>query len=333
MQEDLQTRRDLWLKQRAVWKQASEQPAITTDGRQIEVVANVGNLADARAAVENGAEGIGLLRTEFLFLSRKTAPDEEEQYVALREIFETMGTRPVIVRTMDVGGDKPLAYISLPDEANPFLGVRGLRLSLQRPDLFTTQLRAILRAGVGHTVRIMFPMVTNLDEVLRAKQILADTHTALDAENIPHAWPVETGIMIEVPSAALLAPVFAPHVDFFSVGTNDLTQYTLAAERGNPNLPGFADALHPAVLKLIGQVVEAAEIHGKWVGVCGELAGDPVAAPVLIGLGVRELSLNPAGIPRIKAVVRKIKLEDAQKNVEWAITKSNAGEVRKRWGI
>jgi multiphosphoryl transfer protein len=329
VQADLETRRDLWLKQRGEWQKSSQQPALTTDGRLIDVVANVGNLADARAAVENGAEGIGLLRTEFLFLSRTTAPDEAEQFEALREILGVLGNSPVIVRTMDVGGDKPLAYISLPVEANPFLGVRGLRLSLQRPDLFTTQLRAILRAGAGHFVRIMFPMVSNLDEVLRARQMLTDVHTALDAEGIPHAWPIETGIMIEVPSAALLAPILAPHVDFFSVGTNDLTQYTLAAERGNPNLPGFADALHPAVLRLISQVVEAAEAHGKWVGVCGELAGDAVAAPVLVGLGVKELSLNPAGIPRIKSVVRNMTFADVKVFAQDVILTENALTARK----
>ncbi len=326
---ELETRREAWLKQRSAWLETSQQHAVTQDDRAIEIVANVGILADAIASVKNGAEGIGLLRTEFLFLSRTTAPDEEEQYEALREIFEVMGSRPVIVRTMDVGGDKPLAYISQPVEANPFLGVRGLRLSLQRPDLFTTQLRAILRAGAGHTVRIMFPMVSNLDEVLRARQMLAEAHAALKADGWTHAWPVETGIMIEVPSAALLAPVLAPHVDFFSVGTNDLTQYTLAAERGNPNLPGFADALHPAVLKLIGQVVEAAEAHGKWVGVCGELAGDPVAAPVLIGLGVKELSLNPAGIPRIKDVIRKSTFAEAQPFAQKVLLAEDAPKARK----
>ncbi|GAB4578313.1 MAG: phosphoenolpyruvate--protein phosphotransferase [Anaerolineales bacterium] len=329
VQTELKVRREAWLAQRTQWQQSSQQPAVTPDGRAIEVVANVGNLADARAAVENGAEGIGLLRTEFLFLSRTTAPDEEEQLHALRAIFETMGQRPMIVRTMDVGGDKPLAYISQSVEANPFLGVRGLRLSLQRPDLFTTQLRAILRAGVGYPIRIMFPMVTNLDEVLRARQILTDAHTALEEKGIAHAWPVETGIMIEVPSAALLAPALAPHVDFFSIGTNDLTQYTLAAERGNPNLPEFADALHPAVLKLIGQVVEAAEAHGKWVGVCGELAGDPVAAPVLIGLGVKELSLNPAGVPRVKAVVRKSAFAKAQTFAQTVLLAEDAPAARK----
>lgn len=326
---DLIARRSAWLAQRALWQQFSQQPAVTTDGHPIEVAANVGSLADARLAVENGAEGIGLLRTEFLFLARTTAPDEEEQFRALREIFEVMGNRPVIVRTLDVGGDKPLAYISQPVETNPFLGVRGLRLSLQRPELFIPQLRAILRAGVGSPLRIMFPMVSNLDEVLRAREVLSATHAKLEKEGIAHAWPVETGIMIEVPSAALLAPILAPHVDFFSIGTNDLTQYTLAAERGNPNLPGFADALHPAVLKLIGQVVDAAEANGKWVGVCGELAGDPVAAPVLIGLGVKELSLNPAGIPRIKTIVRKTAFAEVQPFVQKVLLADDAPNARK----
>lgn len=332
MRQELAARRQAWLAQRETWRRSSQLPAVTKDGREIEVVANVGSLADARAAVENGAEGIGLLRTEFLFLQRATPPDEEEQFQVLRQIFETMGERPVIVRTLDVGGDKPLPYLPLPPEANPFLGVRGLRLSLQRPDLFIPQLRAILRAGAGRAVRVMFPMVTTLEEVLRARGAMEQAHAALRAQDVPHAWPVGTGIMVEVPSAALLAHAFAPRVDFFSVGTNDLTQYTLAAERGNPNLAGFADGLHPAVLRLIQTVVEAAEAHGKWVGVCGELAGDPVAAPVLVGLGVRELSLNPTGIPRIKAAVRGMTFEQAQDLAAQAMKMASANEIRQGLG-
>jgi phosphoenolpyruvate-protein kinase (PTS system EI component) len=190
--------------------------------------------------------------------------------------------------------------------------VRAIRLSFRRPDLFRTQLRAILRAGELANIRIMFPMVAELDEVIRAQNMLADAHQSLEKEGLAHRWPVETGIMIEIPAAALLAPILADHVDFFSIGTNDLTQYSLAAERGNPELSQFADGLHPAVLRLVDQVVKGAHKHGKWVGVCGELAGDPQAVPVLIGLGVDELSMNAAAIPRTKQIIRSINLVDAQ---------------------
>jgi multiphosphoryl transfer protein len=293
----LEKSRQKWLDQRAALLQTSNQPATTRDGRQVEVAANVGSLRDAELGDANGADGIGLLRTEFLFQTGQHPPDEETQRVAIEEIAKLLKPRPVIVRTLDVGGDKELPYIDLPEEANPFLGVRAIRLSLRKPELFRTQLRAILRAGTQANVRVMFPMVTNLRELRAARQILQEEHQSLKEKNIPHAWPIQTGIMIEVPGAALTSPILAREVDFFSIGTNDLTQYTLAAERGSAALAEFADALHPAVLRLIHQVVEAAHAQGKWVGVCGELAGDPVATAVLVGLGVDELSLNPGGIP------------------------------------
>ncbi len=313
VQAQLQGRRAEWLTNRQKLQQASQQLAMTKDSHRVEVFANLGGLEDARAAIENGAEGCGLLRTEFLFLTSETAPTEDEQHSVLRQIFETMGPdRPVTTRTLDVGGDKELPYIQLPEEANPFLGVRALRLSLVRPDLFLPQLRAILRAAAGMPCRIMFPMVAGVEEVREARRWVEKAHTELTAEQKEHAWPVELGIMVEIPSAALLSPALADEVDFFSIGTNDLTQYTLAAERGNPALSYLADGLHPAVLKLIQTVAEAAHRAGKWVGVCGELGGDPEAAPVLVGLGVDELSLNPAGIPRIKAVVREWTMDAAR---------------------
>jgi phosphoenolpyruvate-protein phosphotransferase len=295
----------------------------------VEVFANVANVGDARAAVQNGAEGVGLLRTEFLFLIREAAPSEEEQLLILREIFEVMGeSRPVTVRTLDVGGDKELPYIRLPEEPNPFLGVRALRLSLSRPDLFLTQLRAILRAAESYPCRIMFPMVADVEEIRKARAWVEKAHNELEAENKPHAWPVELGMMVEIPSAALMAPVLANEVDFFSIGTNDLTQYTLAAERGNPALAYLSDGLHPAVLRLIGEVAEAARQAGKWTGVCGELGGDPEAAPILIGLGVDELSLNPAGIPRIKAILRDLTMENVQALAGQALRCQTSAEVR-----
>ncbi len=325
----LQARRAEWLDHRAALRAASHQPAATQDGQRIEVFANLGGLPDARLAVENGAEGCGLLRTEFLFLTRETAPDEEEQTRLLRQIYETLGAgRPVTTRTLDVGGDKALPYIPLPEEANPFLGVRALRLSLARPELFRPQLRAILRAAEGLPCRIMFPMVADLGEVEQARSFLQEAHLALTREDIPHAWPVEVGIMIEIPAAALLAPTLARAVDFFSIGTNDLTQYTLAAERGNPALSHLADGLHPAVLRLIAQVARAAHDAGKWTGICGELGGDPEAVPVLVGLGVDELSLNPAGIPRVKSIIRGMRAESARQLAERALACATSAEVR-----
>jgi len=325
----LKRKQSAWMKERRQLAQSSTQPAATKDGHSVEVVANVGNLQDAVLAAENGAEGIGLLRTEFLFLTRSTPPDEEEQFTALRQIAEATGkNRRIIIRTLDVGGDKALPYLDLPREDNPFLGVRAVRLSLRHPDFFITQLRAILRAGLGYNFHVMFPMIANLDEFRRAKAMLEKAHRALEADGIAHAYPVKTGIMVEIPSAALLAPVFAPHVDFFSIGTNDLTQYTLAAERGNPNLREMADALHPAVLRLIGNVTGAAQAAGKWAGVCGELAGDPLAAAVLIGLGIEELSLNPAGIPKIKATLRKFTRQQAQSLASEVLAANSAEQAR-----
>lgn len=328
LRAQLQDRRKQWISNRESLIESSQQPAITRDGHQVEVVANVGSLEDARSAVKNGAEGIGLLRTEFLFLTRNEPPAEEEQYQALLDIASQMGDHPVIVRTLDVGGDKELPYIELPDEANPFLGVRAIRLSLKKTSLFKDQLRAILRTSAQASIRIMFPMVAEMRELIQAKQMLEDVHLALSNEGIAHSWPVETGIMIEVPSAALMAPALAERADFFSIGTNDLTQYTLAAERGNPELSTFADGLHPAVLRLIDMVVRGAHSHKRWVGVCGELAGDPAAAPLLVGLGVDELSMNAAVIPRVKAAIRSINLVDAVQLASRALELSDAASVR-----
>jgi len=311
-QAELAQRRSSWLESRRKLLETSRSQAFTRDGQRVEVFANIGSAQDARAAVANGAEGVGLLRTEFLFLTRQTPPSEDEQLGVYRLIGEAMGRLPVTARTLDIGGDKEAPFVHLPAEANPFLGVRALRLSLHDPALFLPQLRAILRAAADFPYRIMFPMVANLDEVRQARAYLQQAHEALDAERLVHAWPIETGIMVEIPSAALLARAMAKEVDFFSIGTNDLTQYTLAAERGNPLLAGMADALHPAVLRLIGEVAEAAHAEGRWVGVCGELAGDPMATAALIGLGVDELSLTSAGIPRIKSIVRNLDTQAAR---------------------
>ncbi len=277
------------------------EPGALRDGRRVEVVANIGSAAEVRAAVEQGAEGVGLLRTEFLFLDRADPPSEDEQVAVLTEIAEALGGRPLIVRTLDAGADKPLPFLRQAPEDNPFLGRRGIRLSLAEPELFRTQLRAILRVAGEHPLKLMFPMVATLEE-LRAARALLDA----ERSGLGSTAELEVGVMVEVPALALSAAQVAPEVDFFSVGTNDLAQYTMAAERGNATLAALLDdASHAPVLRLIAEVVEAAEAHGRWVGVCGELAGDPEAAVALVGVGVRELSMAAGRIPAVKAALRE----------------------------
>lgn len=298
------------------------EPAVTRDGHAVEVFANVGESAGVAKAVAQGAEGIGLLRTELLFMAHSQAPDEATQVAEYRRVLDDLAGRPLVVRTLDVGGDKPLPYWPIPAEENPFLGVRGIRLTLQRPELMETQLRALLRSADGRALRIMFPMVGQAEE-WRAARAMIDRLR----EEIPVA-DLQVGIMIEVPSAALLAPVLAEEVDFFSIGTNDLTQYTLAIDRGHPTLSAQADGLHPAVLQLIDITVRAAHAHGKWVGVCGELAADPQAVPVLVGLGVDELSVSASGIAEVKAEVRALAFSDAQALAQQALRAATAAQVR-----
>jgi len=327
--EGLNKRRTDWMAQREQLLAESHQPAITCDGHCLKIAANAGSVLDAKIAMRNGAEAIGVLRSEFLYLTRNTPPSEAEQVETLSQIAEIMRNCPVYVRTLDVGGDKAIPYLNLPVEANPFLGIRSIRLSLRTPEIFQTQLRAILRAGANFDIRVMFPMISAIDEVTQALQHLEEAHQSLKNENIPHRWPVETAMMIETPSAALLTSSFAKYMDYFSIGTNDLTQYTLAAERGNPELADYADTLHPAVLYLIRYVVDAAHQHGKHVGVCGEVAGDPIAVPVLVGLGVDELSLNPGGIPQVKAIIRKLDMPSASTLAENVLQTDSAPEVRR----
>jgi phosphoenolpyruvate-protein phosphotransferase (PTS system enzyme I) len=280
--------------------------ARTRDGRHIEVVANLGADEEAEAALEAGAEGVGLFRTEFLFMGRDEPPDEEEQLAAYGRVAETFGERPVMIRTLDVGGDKPVPGVERVEEENPFLGWRGIRMSLEKPDLFKPQLRAILRSAARGNVKVMFPMVADAREFAAARAILNECREELAAERVEFGT-VEAGVMIEVPSAALRAGELAAEADFFSVGTNDLTQYALAADRGNPRLaPYLQDAGHPAVLDLIRATCEAAREAGIPVGVCGEAAGDPGLAPALIEAGVTELSMAPPAIARIKKLVSEL---------------------------
>ena len=302
-------------------------PAVTSDGLHIEVVANVRNAQEAADGVVHGAEGVGLLRSEFLFDDRDTAPDEEEQAAAYCAVAAALGPeRKLVVRTLDVGGDKPLPYLPLPKEDNPFLGLRGVRVSLDQPEMFRTQLRAILRAAPLAQLHVMFPMIALLEELRQAKAYL----TAELAEENHGSDAVKVGLMIEVPSAAVLAEQFAREADFFSIGTNDLTQYTLAMDRGHAKLAKKADGLHPAVLKMIALTCEGAAKHGKWVGVCGGMASDPMAVPVLIGLGVTELSVSVPAIPAIKALVRRLSLAECRALAQEVSQMGTAAEVRAR---
>jgi phosphoenolpyruvate-protein phosphotransferase len=311
-----------WLEYRRFAQEQAVAPAITQDGHRVEVTANAGSIADAAEALTMGADGIGLLRTEFLFLERTTAPSEEEQFSVYRAIAETMKSLPVIIRTLDIGGDKPLPYIHLKPELNPFLGERGIRLCLNRPELFREQLRAILRAAPFGNVRIMCPMVSDIAEVRQTRAVIEELRVELGAP------PVQIGIMVEVPSAALMADVLAPEIDFFSIGTNDLTQYTLAIDRGNSALASKHDGLHPAVLRLIAQTIDAAHKHGKRADICGELGSDAAAIPILLGLGMDELSVSIPSVPTVKAQVRLLKISDLQALARAALNCATAAEVR-----
>lgn len=299
-------------------------PGITRDGHHVEITANVASLQEVEQSLALGGEGVGLLRSEFLYLDRNRAPSPEEQAGTYSAIARALGSeRNLVVRTLDVGGDKPLAYVPMERETNPFLGLRGIRLCLERPELLREQFRAILASAGFARLHIMLPMVSLLSELHLARKILEEEALALSLTELP-----KLGIMIEVPSAALMADVFAPHVDFFSIGTNDLTQYTLAMDRDHPRLASQADSFHPSVLRLIATTVKAAHAHGKWVGVCGALASEALAVPVLIGLGVDELSVSVPLIPTIKATVRELDMADCQIIARQVLGLEEAAQVR-----
>ncbi|MEJ8795518.1 phosphoenolpyruvate--protein phosphotransferase [Trinickia caryophylli] len=304
-------------------RRLSQQAAETADGRAIEVAANIATLDDARIAVENGADAVGLLRTELLFIHRATAPSAQEHQESYQPIVDALNGRTAIIRTLDVGADKEVPYLTLPAEANPALGLRGVRLAQLRPDLLDDQLRGLIRVTPHGSVRILLPMVTDANELMRLR-----AHIDELARAVGRTDPVEVGVMIEVPSAALLADQLARHADFLSIGTNDLTQYTLAMDRCQPDLAAQADGLHPAVLRLIDATTRGAAKHGKWVGVCGALAGDPLAVPLLVGLGVTELSVDPVAVPGIKARVRRLDYQLCRQRAQDALELESAQAVR-----
>jgi phosphoenolpyruvate-protein phosphotransferase (PTS system enzyme I) len=307
-----------------------ESTPTTLDGHRVTLAANIELPEDVDHVGECGAEGIGLYRTEFLYFNRSTPPDEEEQYAAYRRVAERIAPHAVIIRTLDIGGDKPTDCLDLGSEQNPFLGCRAIRFCLNNPAIFKTQLRAILRAGLHGNLKVMFPMISGHEELLHAKALLAEARAELEERGIPHLADLELGIMIEVPSAALTADLLAPEVRFFSIGTNDLLQYMMAVDRGNERIAHLHDPANPAVVRILKAVVDAAHAAGIWVGVCGELAGDPGFTPMLLGLGVDELSTNIAAVPRIKKAIRSLDLAACREVVTGALSSTSAVEIYAR---
>ncbi|QHG19607.1 phosphoenolpyruvate--protein phosphotransferase [Nostoc sp. ATCC 53789] len=325
----LEAKREAWQTAQQEAQATAHQPAITLDGRQVSVFANIGSINDVQVAVASGAEGVGLLRTEFLYLDRTSAPTEEEQLEVYQAIAQVLDNRPLIIRTLDVGGDKPLPYLRVGfPEANPFLGWRGIRFCLDHLDLFKTQLRAILRASVGHQIKIMLPMIATVTEVRAAKVILGEVQAELNQAGIPFDAAMKVGIMVEVPSAVAIADQLAAEVDFFSIGTNDLSQYVMASDRTNPRVANLVDALHPAVLRMVQQTIKAAHAAGISVGLCGELAADTVATPILLGLGLDELSVNPQSIPGVKQAIARLSIVESEAIAASALQQDSAVHVR-----
>ena len=305
----------------------AKKEVVTQDGHKVVVAANIGSDKDIDKALQFGCEGVGLFRSEFLFMSRSAMPNEEEQFAAYKAVVQKCGEKLCIIRTMDIGGDKSLEYLKVPPEQNPFLGWRALRISLKRPELFLPQLKAILRAGVYGNVAIMLPMVISLNEIIEAKEFIKLAQAELDKERVPYSKTVSIGIMVETPAAAILADKLAQHVDFFSIGTNDLAQYVLAVDRGNENISYLYNYFNPAVLKIINDVIGAAKKNNIWVGMCGEMAGDILATELLVGMGIDELSMSGSTIPKVKERITKINLASAQSLVAEVLQFDKTEEV------
>ncbi len=306
------------------------EPAGTLDGRRLFLSANIEQAGDAQEVKANGAEGVGLFRTEYLFLNRACLPGEEQQYEAYREVAAALKPLPVVIRTLDLGGDKVLANTHVPTELNPFLGWRAIRISLQERDIFRAQLRAILRASAEGNIKLMYPMISGLEELKQANALVEEYKSELREEKIPFDENIELGAMIETPSAAVIADSLARHVKFFSIGTNDLIQYALAVDRMNEKIAHLYEPTHPAIVRLIKMTVDAAHAQKVWVSVCGEMAGDPVLAPLLIGLGVDELSAAPSLVPQVKYLIRRLKLSQAQDVAAFALNCESASEILAR---
>ena len=313
--------------QRLEWAKLKDEPTITKDGVQVELAGNIGTPADVDGVLENGGEAVGLYRTEFLYMDESELPSEDRQFEAYRKVLEKMDGRPVVVRTLDIGGDKEVDYLKLPKEMNPFLGIRAIRYCLENEEVFRPQLRALLRASAYGNLKIMFPMVATLEEFRQAKEIFLEEKASLRAEGIKVSEDIELGIMVEIPSTAIIAEQFAKEVDFFSIGTNDLIQYTFAADRMNEDVSYLYQPYHPAILRLVSSVIEAAHKEGKWVGMCGEMAGDELAIPILLGLGLDEFSMSASSILPARSLIRSLSKERMASLKEALLAKETTEEV------
>ncbi|WEG12895.1 phosphoenolpyruvate--protein phosphotransferase [Pullulanibacillus sp. KACC 23026] len=311
------------------WAKLKDQKTVTSDQHHVELAANIGTPKDLQGVRENGAEAIGLYRTEFLYMDRDKLPTEDEQFAAYKEVLEGMEGKPVVIRTLDIGGDKELPYLNLPKEMNPFLGYRAIRLCLDQQDIFRTQLRALLRASVYGNLKVMFPMIATLTEFREAKEILLEEKRKLQEADTPVSDTIEIGMMVEIPSTAVSADLFAKEVDFFSIGTNDLIQYTMAADRMNEQVSYLYQPFNPSILRLIKLVTDAAHKEGKWVGMCGEMAGDPLAVPVLLAIGLDELSMSASSILPARTQLLSLSKEEADKHVETLLNMDTADDVVK----
>ena len=308
-------------------RESANLEATTTDGHHVELFGNIGKAKDAKHALTMGAQGIGLYRTEFLYMENDELPTEDVQFEEYKKVAQDMKGQPVIIRTMDIGGDKELPYLNLPKEMNPFLGYRAIRLCLDRKEIFTTQLRALYRASVHGKLRIMFPMISSLEELLQAKAVCEEVKAELDTENTPYSKDVEVGMMIEVPSAAVISDVLAKHVDFFSIGTNDLIQYTCAVDRMNQKISYLYNQFNPAVLRLIKMVIENAHKEGKWAGMCGESAGDQRMIPILLGFGLDEFSMSPISILPARKLINSVSEADMKAFADKVLELGTAKEI------
>ncbi|WP_088043988.1 phosphoenolpyruvate--protein phosphotransferase [Bacillus sp. EAC] len=313
--------------QKVEWAKLKNEPTVTKDGHHVELVANIGTPNDVEGVINNGGEGVGLYRTEFLYMGRDSFPTEEEQFESYKTVLESMGSKPVVVRTLDIGGDKELSYLHLPKEMNPFLGYRAIRLCLDQKDIFRTQLRALLRASVYGNLKVMFPMIATVDEFRAAKAVLLEEKEQLIKENVKVSDGIEIGMMVEIPASAVLADVFAKEVDFFSIGTNDLIQYTMAADRMNEQVAYLYQPYNPSILRLVKMVIDAANKEGKWAGMCGEMAGDSLAIPLLVGLGLHEFSMSATSILPARSQMAKLSKAEMETLAEKALSMSTAEEV------
>ncbi len=323
----LKTLQDKLAEEKAELAKLKDLPALTLDGHQVDVVANIGTIRDVEGAERNGAEGVGLYRTEFLFMDRDQLPSEEEQFIAYKEVVEAMNGNLVVLRTMDIGGDKELPYLNLPKEMNPFLGWRAIRIALDRREILNAQLRAVLRASAYGRLAVMFPMIISVEEIRELKSVIEELKVELRNEGKSFDEDIQVGVMVETPSAAVNAKFLAKEVDFFSIGTNDLTQYTLAVDRGNELISHLYNPISPSVLNLIKQVIDASHAEGKWTGMCGELAGDERATILLLGMGLDEFSMSAISVPRIKKLIRNVNYQDAKLLAEKALQQPTAAEI------